>query len=75
MSRLRSAFLLVILGFLMGAFFWLTDPTIGVAAKLMPPDANHIEAMQQTMLGTCIGLVGSGLAVLIGLWNIWRRPA
>jgi len=75
MSRIRGAFLLVVLGFLIGGFFWLTDPTIGIAARLMTPDVNRIDAMNQSMPGTVIGLFGSGLAVIVGLCNIWRRPA
>jgi hypothetical protein len=75
MSRFRSALLLIVIGALVAGFFYVTEPRFGVAPYLMPQDINRIEAMNQTWLGTWLGLVGSGLAVIVGLWNIWRRPA
>ena len=75
MSRIRSAFVLVILGLAGGLFFWLTDPTWGIANYLMDNAVNRIDAANQAKFGTYIGLAGSFLALCIGLWNIWRRPA
>jgi hypothetical protein len=75
MNRTRSAIGLVFLGILGGLFFWLTDPKLGIATRLMDSSVNHIDAANQGALGTYIGLIGSAIAVLVGLWSIWRRPA
>ncbi|MGC4033566.1 MAG: hypothetical protein QM754_17910 [Tepidisphaeraceae bacterium] len=75
MNRTRSAIGLVLLGILGGLFFWLTDPTLGIATRLMPADVNRIDAAHQAWPGTYIGLAGSAIAVLVGLWSMMRRPA
>ena len=75
MNRTRSAIGLVLLGILGGLFFWLTDPTLGIATRLMDASVNRIDAANQARVGTYLGLAGSALAVLVGMWNIWRRPA
>ena len=75
MSRTRSALVLVVLGLAGGLFFWLTDPTLGIATQLMDSSVNRIDAANQAKFGTYIGLAGSFIALCVGLWNIWRRPA
>jgi hypothetical protein len=75
MNRTRSALVLTVLGLLGGLFFWLTDPTLGIATRLMDSSVNRVDASNQAWLGTYIGLAGSAMAVVVGLWNIWRRPA
>lgn len=76
MNRTRSAIGLVLLGILGGLFFWLTDPTWGyVAQNFMDSSVNRIDAAHQARFGTYIGLIGSAIAVLVGLWSMMRRPA
>ncbi|MDB5324730.1 MAG: hypothetical protein JWM57_299 [Phycisphaerales bacterium] len=75
MNRTRSAIGLVLLGILGGLFFWLTDPALGIATRLMDSSVNRIDAANQAAIGTYIGLAGSAVAVLVGMWSIWRRPA
>ena len=75
MNIKSSALVLLVLGVAGALFFWLTDPTIGIATHLMDSSLNRIDAANETRVGTYIGLAGSFLAVLVGLWNIWRRPA
>lgn len=75
MNRTRSAIGLVLLGLVGGLFFWLTDPTLGIATRLMDSSVNRIDAANQARVGTYIGLAGSAIAVLVGLWSLWRRPA
>ena len=75
MNRTRSALVLTVLGILAGLFFWLTDPTWGIATRVMDTSLNRIDAANQARVGTYIGLIGSAIAVVVGLWNIWRRPA
>ena len=75
MNRTKSALLLILLGFAGGLFFWLTDPTIGIAYRLMDDTVNRIDAANQARLGTVIGLAGNAICVIVGLFNIWRRPA
>ena len=75
MNTTSSAMVLIFLGIAGAVFFWLTDPSLGVATHLMDNGLNRIDASNQAWLGTYIGLGGSVIAVLVGLWNIWRRPA
>jgi len=75
MNRFGSALFLILLALVGGLFFWLTDPTLGIASRLMDSGINRIDAANQCFIGTVIGLAGSGLALLIGLWSILRRAA
>ena len=58
---------LTLIGLLCVAFYWLTDPRLGYGAKL-DAETNIIDAMHTLWPGTLVGLVGSGLVLLIGLW-------
>jgi len=75
MNRFGSALFLILLAIVGGLFFWLTDPTLGIASHVMDASINRIDAANQSFIGTLIGLAGSGLALLIGLWSILRRAA
>lgn len=75
MNIKSSALVLIVLAIAGGLFFWLTDPALGIATHVMDSSINRIDAANETRLGTYLGLAGSFLALLIGLWNIWRRPA
>ena len=67
---------LVCLGLLGVAFFWLTDPRLGVAARGGGPSpTNVIDAMHAAWPGTLVGLAGSAAAALIGLVLLARRSA
>jgi hypothetical protein len=70
MHSRRSGFSLVIAGLLCGGFFWLTDPRFG---WLRPTGQNLIDAANQNWIGTIIGLAGSLIVLLIGLWLLSRR--
>jgi hypothetical protein len=50
-------------------FFWLTDPTWG----LYQPESRVIDAASDASVGTIVGLVGSGVTLLVGLWLVTRK--
>jgi hypothetical protein len=75
MTTFRSAFLLTFFGLLAAAFFWATDPAIGIATRVMDPALNVNDAANQAWPGTVVGLIGSGGVVLTGLWLLTRRTA
>jgi hypothetical protein len=68
----RSGVSLVLVGVIGILFFWLTDPRRG----WLPPGeraATMVDAIRQAAPGTVIGLAGSVLVLLIGLWLMTRR--
>jgi hypothetical protein len=70
----RSGLSLVLVGLLGIAFFWLTDPRRGwFAGESGAPGV--IDAIRQASPGTFIGVAGSALVLLIGLWLTMRRVA
>ena len=70
----RSGISLILAGMLGIAFFWLTDPRWGYfGGDRAAPGA--IDAIQQASPGTFIGIAGSALVLLIGLWLMTRRVA
>jgi hypothetical protein len=75
MTSIRSALLLTFVGLLVGAWFWATDPTMGVANYVMNLSHNRIDAANQAWPGTMVGLIGSVAVVLTGLWLLTRRTA
>jgi hypothetical protein len=60
----------VIAGLLSAGFFWATDPRYG---WLRPAGQNLIDAANQNWIGTVVGLGGSAMVLLIGLWLLSRR--
>ena len=68
----RSGLSLIIVGAVGILFFWLTDPRHG---RLLPGDraATVVDAIRQATPGTLIGIAGSALVLLIGLWLMTRR--
>ena len=67
---------LTLLGIAGIAFFLLTDPRFGLGAILDgDPNTNLIDAMHALWPGTVVGLLGSGVVLLIGLWLGVRKAA
>lgn len=71
-SRRRSGLSLVIAGLLGMAFFWLTDPRYGPFGHWRQSD-EIIDLANQLAPGTVIGLAGSLVVLVIGLWLMTRR--
>jgi hypothetical protein len=83
----RSGLLLIVLGLLGVAFFWVTDPRYGpevgsghgwydprswIAAMRGNP-TNPIDAANEATVATIVGLAGSLFVLLVGLWLLARR--
>ncbi len=68
----RSGWGLALAGLLGLVFFWLTDPQFGPVHGLRSAE-NVIDASRQAILGTLVGMVGSLLVLLMGLWLMVRR--
>ena len=51
-------------------FFWLTDPRYGFVKT---DGRNPIDAANEAMIPTLVGIVGSLVVLLIGLWLVTRR--
>ncbi len=67
---------LTLLGLLCMAFFTLTDPRFGLGDTLDGnANTNLVDAMHALWPGTVVGLAGSGMVVLIGLWLGVRKHA
>ncbi|HRK31649.1 MAG TPA: hypothetical protein PLD59_11270 [Tepidisphaeraceae bacterium] len=69
----RSGFSLLIVGSLGVMFFWATDPRFGMFAS--EATGSPADAIRDAAVGTYVGLVGSGIVVLIGLWLLAKRAA
>jgi len=83
----RSGMMLILLGLLGAAFFWLTDPHYGPAlgrgagwydprtwiSTLRGSPGNLIDAYREASVATWVGLVGSAAVVGVGLWLLTRR--
>jgi hypothetical protein len=68
----RSGYSLAVLGLAGILFFWLSDPRWGLGLVLSRPDS-PIDAIHQHLVGTVVGLLGSAIVLLIGLWQLSRR--
>jgi hypothetical protein len=76
MSRFSLSNLFLVLAGLLGvAFFWLTDPELGLADHVMSSTLNRIDAANQAWPGTVIGIVGSAVIALTGIWLLVKQPA
>lgn len=69
----RSGVSLILVGMAGCAFFVLTDPRWSPFRGDASPTV--IDAIRQAGPGTLVGLVGSAVVALIGLWLITRRVA
>lgn len=70
--KYQSGFWLILAGLAGLAFFWLTDPRRLPGRWLV---GDGVDAVNQTGMGTWVGLAGSALALAIGLWLLTRRTA
>jgi hypothetical protein len=64
---------LTLAGLCGAAFFALTDPRLSVWGG--STSSQVVDAVAQASPGTWVGIVGSGVIVLIGLWLTMRRTA
>ena len=69
----RSGFSLLLAGIGGALFFWLTDPRYGLHRGGLGADI--VDRMNEARLGTLVGIVGSGMVVLVGLFLMTRRAA
>ncbi|MBC8144000.1 MAG: hypothetical protein H7X80_00360 [bacterium] len=70
----RSGIRLSLVGVVGLLFFWLTDARWGPVGRWMHRE-DLVDAINQGWPGTLIGLAGSGIVLLIGLWLMTRRTA
>lgn len=70
MNSRRSGLSLTIASLLCGLFFLFTDPRY---TRTQPIGQNLIDAANQNWIGTLVGLAGSAIVLLIGLWLLTRR--
>jgi hypothetical protein len=54
------------------AFFWLTDPTIGLGARWLTHE-NAVDMAREAQFPTVVGLIGSLMVLIIGIWLGTRR--
>jgi hypothetical protein len=69
----RSGLSLLLVGLLGVMFFWATDPRFGVVRAETTP--SPVDAVVDATPGTYVGLIGSGVVVVIGLWLLANRTA
>lgn len=67
----RSGLTLTLAGLLGALFFWMTDPRFGVQGNA---SYELIDRVNEARIGTMVGMVGSAIVLLIGLWLMTRRP-
>ncbi len=68
----KSGVSLVFVGLLGAFFFWITDPRYGWALHWTHGE-NPIDLANQHFPGTVVGIAGSMLILLIGLYLVARR--
>jgi hypothetical protein len=69
----KSGLMLALAGALGVLFFWATDPRYGWLKTWAGAD-NAVDASNQALTGTLVGIAGSVVVLLIGLWVVLRRP-
>jgi hypothetical protein len=68
----RSGYSLVLVGLLGTGFFWLTDPRYGLALRWSRGE-NPVDLANWHFPGTVLGVAGSLLVFLIGLYLLSRK--
>jgi hypothetical protein len=86
----RSGLVFLLLGMIGGVFFWATDPRWGPQVHRLPigpldwrrwlfglrgASDKVIDAVNQTMIRTVVGMMGSLALVVVGLWLLTRRSS
>jgi hypothetical protein len=66
----RSGLTLALVGLSGGLLFWLTDPRFGETRRA---GYELIDRVNQARIGTVVGIAGSAIVLLIGLWLMTRR--
>lgn len=70
----KSGVSLVLAGAAGVVFFWVTDPRYGYLSRPGVAE-NALDQFNQAAPGTFVGIAGSALALLAGLWLMTRRTA
>ena len=70
----RAGLILVLLGAAGLLFFWATDPRYGLGGRWGAAE-NVVDAANEALVGTAVGLAGSVAVLLIGVWLATRRAA
>lgn len=70
----KSAWILAAVGLVGLLLFWLTDPTYGLAVNWLD-QRRLIDTANELRLGTWVGMGGSLIVMLTGLWLGTRRLA
>lgn len=68
----KSGLKLALAGVLGALFFWVTDPVRGPFRTVQARD-NPVDALNEAFVGTTVGIVGSAVVLLFGLWIASRR--
>ena len=66
----RSGLTLALAGLLGALFFWMTDPRFGSQRNA---SYELIDRVNEARIGTTVGVVGSIIVLMIGLWLMSRR--
>ena len=66
----RSGLTLAFAGLLGALFFWMTDPRFGAARNA---SYELIDRVNEARIGTTVGIAGSAVVLVIGLWLMTRR--
>ncbi len=68
----RSGLALALAGLLGALFFCMTDPRYGLRTNIA---LELIDRVNEARIGTTVGIGGSVIVLLIGLWLMTRRAA
>jgi hypothetical protein len=71
-TKRRSGLSLVLIGMAAAAYFWITDPRYGMALR-WSGGQNPIDLANQHFPGTVVGIAGSLMVLLIGVYLLTRR--
>ena len=66
----RSGLTLALAGLLGAIFFWMSDPRFGSQRNA---SYELIDRVNEARIGTTVGIGGSVIVLLIGLWLMTRR--
>jgi len=52
-------------------FFWASDPKLGIPGRFA--SAELVDAIDQSMPGTYVGIAGGIVIAVVGMWLLIRR--